>query len=299
MKMKFKKVLSLILIGCLVSINGLTTNEINAATKSVAISKKNFPDTNFRTFVKKFDKNKDGKLSSKEISKVKKLVINENKISNIKELVAVSKIKSFQGINTFSNVRSIDLVNKNIKSLSLKLPKLTELRIDCSSLQKIKISSGENIDFIQIDNYNQPFKLDCGKFKNLLTLVIAGDAEIVFDALGLEKCEKLSYLGLFNQLKADEIDLTKLTELQTIHFEGTVKKIDASGLEKLELMKCSGLGMEELNVTGCSSLKSLYCRRNNLKSLDISGLDKLEKLHYDKDVEVIGETENIPNVRVW
>ena len=98
---------------------------------------------------------------------------------------------------------------------------------------------------------------------------------------------------MFTELRADEIDLTKLTELKEVFFEGIAKKINASDLEKLEIITCSGLGIEELNVTGCSSLKSLYCRRNNLKTLDVTGLDNLEDLTCDKAVELVGLGEKV------
>lgn len=299
MKNNLKKILSLFLIASFLSLTVQSIPEINASTKPITISKKNFPDKNFRTYVKKFDKNKDGKLSTKEITKVKKMVLDGDRIDDIKELVTVSKIKSLKGINTFSNLTRINIVNSNITSLNLSLPKLTYLNIDCPSLKTFKLSNGKYLENIQIYNYNEPFKLDCGKFQNLKSLVIAGDAEIIFDDLCLEKCTKLSFLSLFNQLKADEIDLTKFTELMEIYFVGTAKKLDVSGLEKLEMIDASEMGIEELNISGCSSLKSLYCRRNKLKKLDISGLDKIENLYCDKDVEIIGETDNIPNVRKW
>ncbi len=45
-----------------------------AAAKTVTINRKNFPDKGVRRAVKKrFDKNKDGRLSAKEIKKAKKL----------------------------------------------------------------------------------------------------------------------------------------------------------------------------------------------------------------------------------
>ena len=52
---------------------GLATNTANAYGADVQINKTNFPDKFIRSTVKEYDANKDGKLSNKEIKKIKRL----------------------------------------------------------------------------------------------------------------------------------------------------------------------------------------------------------------------------------
>ncbi|MDE5872650.1 MAG: hypothetical protein K2H07_01920, partial [Lachnospiraceae bacterium] len=53
-------------------------------TTEVAIDETNFPDSIFRSYVMRFDTNKDGIFSSDELLAVKKIYVGDKKIANLK-----------------------------------------------------------------------------------------------------------------------------------------------------------------------------------------------------------------------
>lgn len=70
----------------LAQMSGEGENGVAVQSAGVAIDDTNFPDANFRTFVKKFDTNKDDSLSDTEIAAVKKINCSRKGITNLKAL---------------------------------------------------------------------------------------------------------------------------------------------------------------------------------------------------------------------
>ena len=60
-----------------------TIMPVHSYENSVAINAANFPDANFRTYVKKFDKNSDNTLSSTEINSVTSIYAPSRNIKNL------------------------------------------------------------------------------------------------------------------------------------------------------------------------------------------------------------------------
>lgn len=99
----------------------LGARSVSAA--DIPIDAKNFPDENFREVVGFYDKDEDKILSSKEIEQVTKIEYHD--FNN----EAYVKIKSYKGIENFSNLKeiymelieaSIDLSkNKNLEDIDL------------------------------------------------------------------------------------------------------------------------------------------------------------------------------------
>jgi hypothetical protein len=55
--------------------------------------------------------------------------------------------------------------------------------------------------------------------------------------------------------------------------------LDVSKNKELELISCEGNGMEELNITGATSLAYLWCHDNNFKTLAIQDTPRLKQLY--------------------
>ena len=105
-----------------------------ASGKTVAINKKNFPDKVFRAYVSEnFDSNKDGKLSSKEISKAKVISLLGDD---------VAKIGNLKGVEHFTALKELCASCTSVKSLDLR--KNTALTIldasCCPNLKTLKIT---------------------------------------------------------------------------------------------------------------------------------------------------------------
>ena len=105
-----------------------------ASGKTVAIDRKNFPDKVFRAYVSEnFDKNKDGKLSSKEISKAKVISLLGDD---------VAKIGNLKGVEHFTALKELCASCTSVKTLDLR--KNTALTIldasCCPNLKTLKIT---------------------------------------------------------------------------------------------------------------------------------------------------------------
>ena len=122
-----------------------------AATKSVAINSKNFPDKTFRNYIlTKFDKDGNKKLSSAEISNVKSINLEEkNGIKNLKGIeyfTALTKLNCYQ-----TSITKLDLSkNTKLKSLNVCETKLTSLKLGnqkyLANLDATDISGLKSID---------------------------------------------------------------------------------------------------------------------------------------------------------
>ena len=76
-----------------------------AALADVTINTTNFPDTNFRTIVKKFDKDGNGTLSSDEIEKVTEIYCISSSIQDLK------------GIEYFTSLTSLYCTGNYLRNL--------------------------------------------------------------------------------------------------------------------------------------------------------------------------------------
>ena len=103
--------------------------EAQAASKTVAINKKNFPDLVFRELVRaNYDKNKDKKLSASEIKRAKKFgsssCKNTVKIKTSKYGKYTKKyirdIKKFKGIEKLTNLQKFVANETPVKTINLK-----------------------------------------------------------------------------------------------------------------------------------------------------------------------------------
>ena len=132
-----------------------------AASKSVAINEKNFPDEAFSTFVqKKFDKNNDKKLSAGEIKRVKKINLNGRE-----------DITSLKGIEHFTNLTHLNCYRVSAKTLNLrKNTKLVSLDVGESSLTSLKL--GKQKKLVNLDaSFSELKSIDIGGCPKLLSAV--------------------------------------------------------------------------------------------------------------------------------
>lgn len=72
------KLIKVILAFALI-IGAFSFNSSFAAGQDVEINETNFPDATFREYVKRFDNNRNGKLSTSEINVVKNIDVSEKK----------------------------------------------------------------------------------------------------------------------------------------------------------------------------------------------------------------------------
>ena len=149
MKLKSNKIIGLILaifmlIGCL----PMNIIETYAADGDVQINETNFPDANFREYVKQFDKDNDNILSQIEIDDVKGLDVSRKNITTLKGIEYFTKL---EGLNCARNQLTELNVSKNTALISL----------DCSrnQLKELDVSNNTALDGLACEE-NRLTKLD-------------------------------------------------------------------------------------------------------------------------------------------
>lgn len=162
---------------------GMSEAEAEAASKTVAINKKNFPDQVFRELVKSnYDKNKDKKLSAGEISRAKKFGTssckNTVKIKGSKYGKYTKKyirdIKNFKGVEKLTNLRRFIANETPVKTINLKKNKnLTYLEMTDGSLVKLNLNSNKKLKYVYLQ-YNKLTSLKMNKCKKLLQVNLTG-----------------------------------------------------------------------------------------------------------------------------
>ncbi len=162
---------------------GVSNQEAQAASKTVAINKKNFPDLVFRELVRaNYDKNKDKKLSASEIKRAKKFgsssCKNTVKIKTSKYGKYTKKyirdIKKFKGIEKLTNLQKFIANETPVKTMNLKKnKKLTYLEMTDGKLQKLDLNSNKKLKYVYL-GYNQLTSLKMNKCKKLLRVDLTG-----------------------------------------------------------------------------------------------------------------------------
>lgn len=166
------------------AVAGMTgENDVQAKSKKVAISKKNFPDKVFRELVKvNYDKNKDNKLSVKEIKKAtsfgtgsrkKSVKIRKSKYSKYQKKY-IKDIKSFKGITKLTNLKRFVANDTTVKTVNFsKNKKLTEIEMTDGSLQKLDLNKNKKLKYLYLQ-YNQLTSLKINKCKKLVDVDLTG-----------------------------------------------------------------------------------------------------------------------------
>lgn len=285
-------VLALAVIGML---SLVPTTKVEAASKDVKISKTNFPDKNFREFVKrKFDKNKDNKLSAKEIKAVTKISI----CSDYEQgdlFYIVGKIKSIKGIRFFTYLKSLRVWQETIEGFSLQNTSLEKIDLSTSDLSKYRFHRCKNLKIIRIRSLNS-INIDFSKFEQVKELEIHVNGESEYETLHIEECKNLEKLVLVNNICTDSIDLNKFEKLKEFRYSGKINRIYAKGHESLEQIQCVESGLTGIEVQDCKNLKYLGLALNPLTTIDVTTNRQLRLINVDyTDITELDLSQN-PNI---
>ena len=206
---------------------------------SIGINASNFPDPNFRAYVKaKFDKNNDNFLSESERNAVTSIDLHNG--YNGQKLVSLDGIEHFPNLTTLicynNQLTSLD-VSKNIGLLTLSCYENNLTSLDVSQNTKLE-------------------ELLCGK-NQLTELDVRNNT-----ALWCLSCyeNKLTSLDVSHNTQLEQLDCgrNQLTEL------------DVHNNTKLWYLACSENKLTSLDLSQNTKLNELYCSDNQLTSLDLS-----------------------------
>lgn len=198
-----------------------------SAKKNLRLSEGNIPNRILREKLAKKDKNKDGKLSPKEIKRIKSLVLDfegqwvadfygMESLTALKNLKIINANPQNQGILNELKVRELAIEGGNFRDVSIKDAKFlksldirnsTSLTADEMSLQAVEIENVPQLRSITIkEGRCSVRKVLIRKAPKLTTATLFG---IHLEKLVLRKVPKLEYLDVMANPDLAEVDLRK------------------------------------------------------------------------------------------
>ena len=222
-----------------VTLNLLTTLDINAD---------NFPDENFREYVKTFDQNNDNKLSGAERCNVTSMDVSNREIADL------------TGIASFPN----------LESLSCNDDKLTAIDLSNSTELKSLYCQNNQLTVLDLSKNTKLEYLNCSHNSNLKTLGLSYGRLVNLNCEGIG-LEELSLAGA-----------GALKELNCAH--NSLQTLDLTEAISLDTLYCGNNNLNKLSVPVNSVLRYLDCQGNQLTELDLSGAGKLTYLNCNNNL---------------
>lgn len=239
-----------------------------ANTASTEIDKLNFPDSEFRRFLKEcYDTDGDGKINV-DIKSMK--------------IPTSYAIKSLEGISFFEDLETLDCQGIGLTTLNVTKN---------FNLKELNCSDNQLKDYLYILSSGLK-KLDCSN--NKLTHMNLG----ILSGLNLEEVNcsnnNITNIVMWNVgelVKFDcsnndlmTLDVSQCSKLQQLNCAGNqLMELDVSSQTHLTELDCSNNKLTELNVKQNGSLTSLICNNNQLKTLDLSQNHSLSNLNCAKN----------------
>ena len=219
-----------------------------AASFPVSVDSTNFPDPDWRAFVKSNLAGGDNELTQTEAEAVQSIVVTGKKIGDL------------TGIEWFTNLTDLYCNENSLTSLDVtSLTKLGKLYCGFNSLTYLNV---RGLSDLQVLNCNT----------NALTTL---------DLTGLSSLQDLSCH--YNFLTS--LDLRSHTNLKYLYcHNNSLRSLNVTGLSKLERFFCGNNFLSSLNAAGLSNVVDFGCENNVLTSLDVTGQIKLQNLYCQNNI---------------
>lgn len=232
---------------------------------SLPINEKNFPDDNFRDYIKTYKAGGREVLTVEQQKNVTEIEVEGRNISNLK------------GIEAFPNLKELKCGNNSIQNLDLRQnPKLETLKCNKNQLTQLDLSKNPPIDYL-ICSWNQLKQLDVSNLKDLVTLDCSHND---LEQLDVKNSKFLVTLNCSaNQLTELDADVTHKSRLVSVECQNNQLTSLILGENKgLTKLNCAHNQLTQLNLNNMISLEELNCSNNQLTVLDVSDSPELTKL---------------------
>ena len=252
--MKTMKALLASALGLMMVTSMMPTTLLATETSDVAISQENFPDVNFREYVKTFDENKNSVLEESEINNVTNMDINGLNLSDDK------KIERLDGIENFVRLSSLDISNNNITELELDNPNLKYINCFKGKLTELTITSPNLLELYCYNNELTKLTVTSPNLENLYCYN-----------------NELTELTITSQ-NIEHLDCS-MNELTTLNVNS----------QKLGELYCAFNNLTSLDISNYPNLQELYAFGNFITNIDTSNNPELEDCCYaprDNEMDV-------------
>ena len=250
---------------------------------SLPINEKNFPDPNFRDYIKTYKAGGRDVLTVEERSKVEIININKKDISSLK------------GIEAFPNLKELNCGNNSIQKLDLRQnPELEKLICNKNQLTQLDLSKNPKIYHL-ICSENQLEQLDVSHLESLVTLDCSHND---LERLDVKNSKSLVALNCsWNRLTELDADVTHKPSLERVECQNNQLTSLILGENKgLKKLNCAHNQLTQLNLDNMISLEELNCFDNQLTVLDVSNSPKLTKLWLGDNHLTSLNLDNNPNL---
>ena len=249
---------------------------------SLPINEKNFPDANFRKYIKGNIAGGRDVLTVEERSKVKIININKKDISDLK------------GIEAFPNLTELDCGNNSIQKLDLRQnPMLITLKCNKNQLTQLDLSKNPDIDYLNCSE-NQLEQLDVSHLKLEYLYCSHNDLE----QLDVKNSKWLRELDCSkNELTKLDVDVNHKPNLVRVECQNNQLTSLILGENKmLRKLNCANNQLTQLNLNNMISLTELNCANNQLTVLDVSSSPDLTTLWLKNNQLTSLNLDNNPNL---
>ena len=250
---------------------------------SLPINEDNFPDPNFRDYIKTHKASGKNVLTVEQQRNVTTIEINKKGISDLK------------GIEAFPNLTELDCGNNSIQKLDLRQnPELEKLICNTNQLTQLDLSKNPKIYHL-ICSWNQLEQLDVSHLKDLVTLDCSHND---LEQLDVKNSKSLVALNCSsNRLTELDVDVTHKPSLARVECQNNQLTTLILGQNKLlKKLNCAHNQLTQLNLDNMSALEELNCFDNQLTVLDVSSSQNLTKLWLGDNHLTSLNLDNNPNL---
>ena len=250
---------------------------------SLPINEDNFPDPNFRDYIKTYKASGRDVLTVEQQKNVTTIEINNKGVSDLK------------GIEAFPNLTELDCGNNSIQKLDLRQnPMLRKLICNTNQLTQLDLSKNPDIYYLNCSD-NQLEQLDVSHLKDLVLLNCSNN-----DLAQLDVKNSIFLVTLncsANQLTELDADVTHKSRLVSVECQNNQLTSLILGQNKLlEKLNCAHNQLTQLNLDNMSALEELNCFDNQLTVLDVSSSQNLTKLWLGDNHLTSLNLDNNPNL---
>ena len=250
---------------------------------SLPINEDNFPDDNFRNYIKTYKAGGRDVLTVEEQRKVETIEVEGKNISSLK------------GIEAFPNLKELNCGNNSIQKLDLRQnPELEKLICNKNQLTQLDLSKNPQIYHLNCSE-NQLKQLDVSNLKELLTLDCSHNDLEQPDVKNSKILVALNCSA--NQLTELDADVTHKPNLERVECQNNQLTSLILGQNKLlKKLNCAHNQLPQLNLNNMSALKELNCAHNQLTVLDVSDSPELTTLWLKNNHLTSLNLDNNPNL---
>ena len=230
---------------------------------SLPINEDNFPNDNFRNYIKTYIAGGRDVLTVEEQRKVESIKVEGWNISNLK------------GIEAFPNLKELNCGNNSIQKLDLRQnPELKTLICKKNQLTQLELSKNSQIDYLNC-SWNQLKQLDVSNLEDLVNLDCSNND---LEQLDVKNSKWLRELNCSkNELTALDVDVTHKPNLVRVECQNNkLTSLILGENQMLEKLNCANNQLTVLDVSSSPDLTKLWLKNNHLTSLNLDNNPHLD-----------------------